>query len=121
MVGNIRDLNKEIETMTFIVKRSGERDLKFEGSILAYVESDDEKSSSRFSREFGTWDEYTLYRTSSGITGQWAAKCQSEAQANGGPIFGLIPARTDTAWWHEYVARAQRLSHACLSINKFVL
>lgn len=39
-----------------------------------------------------------------GLTGQWVAKCREQAEAGGGPIFALIPARTDTAWWHEYVA-----------------
>lgn len=39
-----------------------------------------------------------------GLTGQWVAKCRKEADAGGGPIFALIPCRTDTAWWHEHVA-----------------
>lgn len=39
-----------------------------------------------------------------GLTGQWVAKCRKEAEAGSGPIFALIPARTDTAWWHDHVA-----------------
>jgi transcriptional regulator with XRE-family HTH domain len=39
-----------------------------------------------------------------GLTGQWTSKCRQEAENGVGPIFGLIPARTDTAWWHDSVA-----------------
>jgi phage N-6-adenine-methyltransferase len=39
-----------------------------------------------------------------GLTGQWVARCREQAEISGGPIFVLIPARTDTAWWHDHVA-----------------
>lgn len=33
--------------------------------------------------------------------GRWVAKCAEEGQYV--PVVMLIPARTETAWWHEYV------------------
>lgn len=38
--------------------------------------------------------------------GKWVAKGYHEAQSRGGPVVLLIPARTETRWWHEYVMRA---------------
>ena len=37
--------------------------------------------------------------------GTWVAKCASEA-AGGAVVIGLVPARTDTRWWHLHVAGA---------------
>lgn len=34
--------------------------------------------------------------------GQWVAKAYNEAR-KGALVVGLVPARTDTAWWHNYV------------------
>jgi phage N-6-adenine-methyltransferase len=34
--------------------------------------------------------------------GAWIAKAKSEAQ-RGGPVVCLLPARTDTKWWHESI------------------
>lgn len=35
----------------------------------------------------------------------WVAKARAEAEAGrAGAVFGLIPARTDTRWWHNHVA-----------------
>ncbi len=33
----------------------------------------------------------------------WVAKCKEEAAA-GTVVIGLVPSRTDTRWWHDYVA-----------------
>lgn len=35
--------------------------------------------------------------------GAWVAKCAGEAAA-GALVVGLVPARTDTRWWHQHVA-----------------
>lgn len=37
--------------------------------------------------------------------GAWLEKGWREAQ-NGSTVVMLVPARTDTAWWHDYVMRA---------------
>jgi site-specific DNA-methyltransferase (adenine-specific) len=35
----------------------------------------------------------------------WVAKAQEEAAAGrSGVVFGLIPARSDTGWWHDHIA-----------------
>ena len=34
--------------------------------------------------------------------GQWVEKAYNEAR-KGAFVVGLVPARTDTAWWHNYV------------------
>ena len=35
---------------------------------------------------------------------KWICKARNEAKRNAGPVIALIPARTDTKWWHEYIA-----------------
>jgi site-specific DNA-methyltransferase (adenine-specific) len=40
--------------------------------------------------------------------GAWMAKAWHEATL-GATVVGLIPARTDTAWWHNYVAKAAEI------------
>ena len=40
--------------------------------------------------------------------GSWVRKAFDSAQ-DGATIVCLIPARTDTAWWHEYVTRADEV------------
>ena len=37
--------------------------------------------------------------------GKWVEKAAQAANDNGATVVCLLPARTDTAWWHEYVAR----------------
>lgn len=37
--------------------------------------------------------------------GAWVAKCAGEA-SSGATVVGLVPARTDTRWWHLYIAGA---------------
>lgn len=37
---------------------------------------------------------------------QWMAKAY-EASLRGATVVCLVPARTDTAWWHEYAMRGQ--------------
>lgn len=41
--------------------------------------------------------------------GAWVRKAYAEAQTNPYPIVMLLPARTDTKWWHEYVMRADEI------------
>lgn len=36
---------------------------------------------------------------------KWVRKAYEEAQ-KGATVVCLLPARTDTAWWHDYVMRA---------------
>ena len=38
--------------------------------------------------------------------GHWMAKAWRSAQA-GATVVCLVPARTDTAWWHDYAAKAE--------------
>lgn len=38
----------------------------------------------------------------------WVKKCYEEAQ-NGKIIVMLIPSRTDTRWWHDYVMKAKEI------------
>lgn len=40
--------------------------------------------------------------------GKWVKKAFLEAQ-KGATVVCLLPARTDTAWWHEYVMRAAEI------------
>jgi phage N-6-adenine-methyltransferase len=44
----------------------------------------------------------------SGI-GDWVKKGYSESCVSGSLVVMLLPARTDTAWWHEYVMGAYEL------------
>lgn len=36
--------------------------------------------------------------------GRWVKKAAEEARHNADCVVCLLPARTDTAWWHDYVA-----------------
>lgn len=40
--------------------------------------------------------------------GKWLAKGYSEAQRGKTVVF-LIPSRTDTKWWHDYVMKADEI------------
>ncbi len=40
-----------------------------------------------------------------GVTGKWIAKAEYEARVNDAAVTMLVPARTDTKWWHEIVLR----------------
>lgn len=37
------------------------------------------------------------------VIGKWVAKAKHEAIAGHAAVVMLLPARTDTAWWHEHV------------------
>jgi hypothetical protein len=39
--------------------------------------------------------------------GKWVKKAFEEAQRNSELVVCLLPARTDTQWWHEYCMRGQ--------------
>lgn len=41
--------------------------------------------------------------------GKWIRKAYLESLANPTPIVCLIPARTDTNWWHDYVMKATEI------------
>lgn len=43
-----------------------------------------------------------------GITA-WVAKAYSESQVWGRTVVMLLPARTDTSWWHDYVMKADEI------------
>jgi len=38
--------------------------------------------------------------------GRWMAKAWAESQ-RGALVVCLVPARVDTAWWHDYAARGE--------------
>ena len=40
--------------------------------------------------------------------GKWVAKCHWEAR-RGSIVVGLIPAKTETRWWHEHVMAANEI------------
>ncbi len=40
------------------------------------------------------------------VIGKWIAKAWESAQ-NGAKVVCLIPSRTDTAWWHDYVMKGE--------------
>lgn len=40
--------------------------------------------------------------------GRWIQKCYESARA-GATVVALIPAKTDTQWWHRYVMRAAEI------------
>ncbi len=40
------------------------------------------------------------------VIGAWMKKAYESAQA-GATVVCLVPARTDTAWWHDYAAKGQ--------------
>lgn len=42
--------------------------------------------------------------------GRWVAKAYESAQA-GATVVALVPARTDTAWWHDYVTQAEAVRY----------
>ncbi len=39
--------------------------------------------------------------------GKWIAKAANTARSGLGTVVCLLPARTDTRWWHEYCAKAE--------------
>ncbi len=42
--------------------------------------------------------------------GKWVEKAYNEAQA-GALVVMLLPARTDTGWWHDYVMKANEIRY----------
>jgi len=38
--------------------------------------------------------------------GKWVARAAQQSADEGAQVVALLPARTDTAWWHDYVALA---------------
>ena len=41
--------------------------------------------------------------------GSWVQKAYLSAKFDGGTIVCLIPSRTDTKWWHDYVMKAKEI------------
>jgi phage N-6-adenine-methyltransferase len=41
------------------------------------------------------------------VTGKWVRKAYISAKRNKATVVCLIPARTDTKWWHKYCAKAE--------------
>lgn len=39
--------------------------------------------------------------------GAWVEKAHRSARENGATVVCLLPARTDTRWWHDYCAKAE--------------
>ena len=42
------------------------------------------------------------------VIGMWVEKVHTES-AGGGLVVGLLPARTDTSWWHDHVMKAREI------------
>jgi phage N-6-adenine-methyltransferase len=40
------------------------------------------------------------------VIGKWVQKAFESSRDNGATVVCLLPARTDTRWWHEWVMRA---------------
>ena len=45
--------------------------------------------------------------------GGWVAKASSEAQ-QGAVVVALLPARTDTRWWHEHIEPRRQADPSCV-------
>ena len=43
------------------------------------------------------------------VIGFWVQKAYLSAKFDGGTIVCLIPSRTDTKWWHDYVMKAKEI------------
>jgi len=57
--------------------------------------------------DWGTWPQSAWCNPPYGRSiGDWIAKAHREARINGVTVVVLIPSRTDTAYWHDYVMRA---------------
>lgn len=41
--------------------------------------------------------------------GRWVQQAFESAMGNGATVVCLLPARTDTRWWHDYCMRAQEI------------
>lgn len=41
--------------------------------------------------------------------GAWMEKARRSAQDNGATVVCLVPARTDTQWWHDHVTQASEI------------
>lgn len=41
------------------------------------------------------------------VTGKWVKKAYEEAQKEGTTVVCLLPARTDTEWWHQYCMKGE--------------
>lgn len=41
--------------------------------------------------------------------GDWVAKAHETAKSGAGSVVCLVPARTDTAWWHDHVMEATEI------------
>jgi len=39
--------------------------------------------------------------------GKWVAKAYSQSRLHGSTIVCLLPARTDTKWWHDYCVKGE--------------
>ena len=43
------------------------------------------------------------------VIGEWVRKAYEESRENGTVVVALIPARTDTRYWHDYVMKADEI------------
>lgn len=41
------------------------------------------------------------------VTGKWLARAYEAATQNGATVVCLVPARTDTRWWHDYCMKGE--------------
>lgn len=41
------------------------------------------------------------------VIGAWVQKAYESAKQNGATVVCLLPARTDTGWWHDYCAKGE--------------
>ena len=45
--------------------------------------------------------------------GRWMEKAYNECRQNGVLTVAFVPARVDTAWWHDYAAKASEVRFPC--------
>jgi phage N-6-adenine-methyltransferase len=58
------------------------------------------------SRDWAVWDTCWMNPPYGRQIGKWVRKAY-ESSLDGATVVCLLPARTDTAWWHDYCARGE--------------
>jgi len=54
-----------------------------------------------------SWSDETVYvNPPYGNVGEWVKKAYKESTQNGATVVMLIPARTDTKYWHDYIMQS---------------
>lgn len=88
-------------------------DAEFGFSLDAAASSENAKCPRYFTAEddglLQSWDGVVWVNPPYGhAIGRWVRKCYQESQ-RGAVVVGLIPAKTETRWWHDYVMRSSEV------------